>query len=137
MPISKICRRSARQTLGGNLPGWLIRLSSDLIEPILAAQKHRPTNTSVQHAETEVPMHIAATDGVRMRDSSIAVGVKMVKRHHADAFVSPGNTGAVMATSLLTLGRIEGVSRPAITAVFPTSTGIPSSPIIRPLRLKS
>ena len=99
---------------------------SDLIEPILAAQKHRPTNTSVQHAETEVPMHIAATDGVRMRDSSIAVGLKMVKRHHADAFVSPGNTGAVMATSLLTLGRIEGVSRPAITAVFPTSTGSPT-----------
>jgi glycerol-3-phosphate acyltransferase PlsX len=68
-------------------------------------------------------MHISATDGVRMRDSSIAVGLRLVKDKQADAFVSPGNTGAVMATSLLTLGRIEGVNRPAITAVFPTATG--------------
>lgn len=81
---------------------------------------------SVHHAETEVLMHIAATDGVRMRDSSVAVGLKLVKRHQAHAFVSPGNTGAVMATSLLTLGRIRGVSRPAITAVFPTSSGTPT-----------
>ncbi|PWB69371.1 phosphate acyltransferase PlsX [candidate division GN15 bacterium] len=98
----------------------------DQIEPVLSIQKHRPDNLSVQHAETEVPMHIAATDGVRMRDSSVAVGLRLVKRHQANAFVSPGNTGAVMATSLLTLGRIKGVSRPAITAVFPTSSGIPT-----------
>jgi len=98
----------------------------DRIEPVLSAQKQRPQNMSVHHAETEVPMHIAATDGVRMRDSSVAVGLKLVKRHQAHAFVSPGNTGAVMATSLLTLGRIEGVSRPAITAVFPTSSGTPT-----------
>jgi glycerol-3-phosphate acyltransferase PlsX len=99
---------------------------SERINPILKGQKQPVTNISVHHAETEVPMYIAATDGVRMRDSSVAVGLKLVKRHQANAFVSPGNTGAVMATSLLTLGRIEGVSRPAITAVFPTSSGTPT-----------
>lgn len=96
------------------------------IQPVLSAQKQPVANISVHHAESEVPMHIAATDGVKLRDSSVAVGLKLVKRHQANAFVSPGNTGAVMATSLLTLGRIEGVSRPAITAVFPTSSGTPT-----------
>lgn len=97
----------------------------ELIDRVLARIHDKPTNISVHHAESEVTMHMAATDGVKMRDSSISVGLQAHKRHHADAFVSPGNTGAVMATALLTLGRIEGVSRPAITAVFPTSTGRP------------
>ncbi len=96
------------------------------IEICLSNIQELPTNISVQHAEREVPMHMSATDGVRMRDSSIAVGLRLVKKQQADAFVSPGNTGAVMGTSLFTLGRIEGVDRPAITTVFPTSTGRPT-----------
>jgi glycerol-3-phosphate acyltransferase PlsX len=70
-------------------------------------------------------MHVSATDGVKMRDSSIAAGLRLVKTGEADVFVSPGNTGAVMATGLLTLGRLPGVSRPAITSLFPTSGGSP------------
>ncbi len=97
----------------------------DKIQLVLNTTPPAPPTVTVQHAETEVPMHIAATDGVRMRDSSISVGLRLLKDGSADAFVSPGNTGAVMATSLLSLGRIEGVSRPAITAVFPTETGQP------------
>lgn len=95
----------------------------EVLERNLASTPELPSNISTQHAVREVPMHISATDGVRMRDSSIAVGLRLVKNKQAGAFVSPGNTGAVMATSLFTLGRIEGVDRPAITAVFPTSTG--------------
>ncbi|MFH1374121.1 MAG: phosphate acyltransferase PlsX [bacterium] len=96
------------------------------LEATLARIADPPSNISIQHAESEVPMEMSATDGVRMRDSSIAVGLRMVKDRRAAAFVSPGNTGAVMATSLLTLGRIEGVSRPAITSHFPTCTGRPT-----------
>lgn len=95
------------------------------IERILSHRRDLPPNISVQHADAEVPMHMAATDGVKLRDSSISVGLRDVKHGVADAFVSPGNTGAVMATALLTLGRIEGVARPAIAAVFPTSVGRP------------
>ena len=98
----------------------------DMIETNLSQIHNLPSNISVQHANREVPMHMSATDGVRMRDSSIAIGLKMIKNRQAGAFVSPGNTGAVMATSLFTLGRIEGVDRPAIAAVFPTSTGRPT-----------
>lgn len=97
----------------------------DQIQRILSHHKDLPANISVHHAETEVPMRMAATEGVKLRDSSIAVGLRDVKHGLANAFVSPGNTGAVMATALLTLGRIEGVSRPAIAAVFPTSVGRP------------
>ncbi len=99
---------------------------SKLINETLSATEHLPPNVAVEHASDTVPMHVSATDGVRKRDSSISVGLRLLKRNGADAFVSPGNTGAVMATSLLTLGRIEGVSRPAITALFPTSTGKPT-----------
>lgn len=96
------------------------------ITRILSTHRDITGNVSVQHAEREVPMYISATDGVRMRDSSITVGLSLVRDRQADAFVSPGNTGAVMASSLLTLGRLEGVSRPAIAAFFPTSTGRPT-----------
>jgi len=98
----------------------------EVLQRNLAGTPELPSNISIQYAAREVPMHISATDGVRMRDSSIAVGLRLVKNKQACAFVSPGNTGAVMATSLFTLGRIEGVDRPAITSVFPTSTGRPT-----------
>ena len=97
----------------------------DIIRPILDKKSVDLKNISVVHAETEVPMGISATEGIKLRDSSIAVGLKKIRSGEAGAFVSPGNTGAVMATSLLTLGRIKGVSRPAITSLFPTSTGRP------------
>ncbi len=97
----------------------------DVIQQILDNKTADLKNVSIVNAETEVPMGISATEGVRMRDSSIALGLKKLKSLETGAFVSPGNTGAVMATSLLTLGRIKGVSRPAITSLFPTSTGRP------------
>jgi glycerol-3-phosphate acyltransferase PlsX len=93
------------------------------IEEALRERKMLPKNISVQHADEEIRMTDAARDSVRVRNSSMAVGLRLVKSGEADAFVSPGNTGAVMANSLLILGRIEGVLRPAITSMFPTSTG--------------
>ncbi|MFH1687365.1 MAG: phosphate acyltransferase PlsX [bacterium] len=98
----------------------------DRIEAVLNTKEDVPANISIEHAPDVVSMQMSATDGVRARQSSIHIGLKLVKAGQAEAFVSPGNTGAVMATSLLTLGRIEGVSRPAIASAFPTSTGNPT-----------
>jgi glycerol-3-phosphate acyltransferase PlsX len=56
-------------------------------------------------------------------DSSIAVGLSMLKQGKVDGFVSAGNTGAVMAFSLFSLGRIQGIKRPAVGASFPTPGG--------------
>jgi len=53
------------------------------------------------------------------RDSSIVVGARLVKEGRADAFFSAGSTGGAMAASLLTIGRIKGVSRPAIATTLP------------------
>jgi glycerol-3-phosphate acyltransferase PlsX len=58
------------------------------------------------------------------RESSINIGLQLQKDGKADAFISAGNTGAVMAASLLTLGRLKGVSRPAIAALVPTEEGV-------------
>jgi glycerol-3-phosphate acyltransferase PlsX len=56
--------------------------------------------------------------------NSMAIGLDMVKSGEADAFVTAGNTGAAMVTSLFRLGRIRGVDRPALAGPFPTATGI-------------
>lgn len=57
------------------------------------------------------------------KDSSMAVCCKLVATKQADAFVSMGNSGAAMATSLLYFKRIQGVTRPAISVSFPTING--------------
>jgi glycerol-3-phosphate acyltransferase PlsX len=59
-------------------------------------------------------------------NSSIVVGIKLVKSGEAQAFVSAGNTGAVVGASLLTLGRANGVSRPAIGCFLDTLSSIPA-----------
>lgn len=64
-----------------------------------------------------------ATAARQKRDASINVGLREVKEGRADAFVSAGNTGAVMAGSVFVLGRIRGVERPALGTVFPTAGG--------------
>ncbi len=75
---------------------------------------------SVEHASEEIQMEEeAASASRRKRDSSIARGLHLQKEGKASAFVSAGNTGAVVATSLLELGRIPGVRRPAIATVVP------------------
>jgi glycerol-3-phosphate acyltransferase PlsX len=58
------------------------------------------------------------------RDSSMVVGMDLVKRGEADAFVSAGNSGGVMAAALFRLGRIRGIRRPALSTVYPTTPGL-------------
>jgi glycerol-3-phosphate acyltransferase PlsX len=59
----------------------------------------------------------------KKKHSSIRVGLELVKRGEADAFISAGNTGAVMATAMVTLGSLPGVERPAIALIVPTLRG--------------
>jgi glycerol-3-phosphate acyltransferase PlsX len=59
-------------------------------------------------------------------DASIVVGLKLVKSGHASAFVSAGNTGAVFAAALLILGKVDGVSRPAIGCFLDTIASVPA-----------
>ncbi|MBI1938806.1 MAG: phosphate acyltransferase PlsX [Ignavibacteriales bacterium] len=76
---------------------------------------------SIHHASQVIDMYDKPTDAIKTKqDSSLVVGAKLVREKKADAFVSAGNTGAMMAASTLIMGRIEGVSRPTIGASFPT-----------------
>jgi glycerol-3-phosphate acyltransferase PlsX len=64
-----------------------------------------------------------AENARRKAQNSMAVGMQLVKTGNADAFITMGNTGGAMATALFTLGRIRGVKRPALTALFPVKGG--------------
>lgn len=91
------------------------------IESELARHRAHNGELEIIAASEKVEMGESPSEAVKKKDSSIAVAARLVKEGRADAWLSGGNTGAVMASALLTLGRVEGVSRPAIAIVFPTA----------------
>jgi phosphate acyltransferase len=98
-------------------------------EPQLRAELSRYVWASrlpieIVHASEIVTMQDKAVQAVRAkRDSSLRVGVRLVRDGEAAGFVTAGNTGAAMATAKMVLGAIPGVHRPALAAVFPTVLG--------------
>lgn len=96
----------------------------NLINEELKKHKIGLNNISVVNAADVITMHDSPTDSLKTKsDSSISVGINLVKDKKADAFISAGNTGAVMTASILKLGRIKGVGRPTIGSLFPTDKG--------------
>ncbi|MDO8879834.1 MAG: phosphate acyltransferase PlsX [Coriobacteriia bacterium] len=85
-------------------------LASDRLEPVVATEII---------AMDEHPASAVRTK----KDSSIVVGCRLVREGRADAFFSAGSTGACMAAATLVMGRIPGVSRPAIATVIPGAAG--------------
>src|SRR5579884_1752150 len=82
------------------------------------------------HATEVIGMGEKAATAVRSkRDSSMRVGLRLVREGRAAGFVTAGNTGAAMATAKMVLGAIPGVDRPALAAVFPTALGTAASPL--------
>jgi glycerol-3-phosphate acyltransferase PlsX len=83
-----------------------------------------PQNIEIINATEVITMDEHPARAVKQKkDSSISVCAKLVAEGKADAFVSMGNSGAVMASALFHLKRIEGVIRPAIATPFPTIDG--------------
>ena len=70
-------------------------------------------------AMTEPPVQAVR----KWKDSSLVNGLVALKEHTVDAYVSPGNTGAVVAGAIFIVGRIEGIPRPGIAATIPTVSG--------------
>jgi glycerol-3-phosphate acyltransferase PlsX len=78
----------------------------------------------ILHASEVISMEEKAAQAVRAkRDSSLRVGLRLVREGQAVGFVTAGNTGAAMATAKVVLGMLPGVDRPALAAVFPTALG--------------
>lgn len=96
----------------------------EIIRNELLKHKVNLKNIEVVNANEAVTMEDSPTDSLKTKpDSSLSVGINLMKTGKADAFVSAGNTGAVMTASILKLGRIEGVGRPTIGSLFPTDLG--------------
>jgi glycerol-3-phosphate acyltransferase PlsX len=78
----------------------------------------------IVHASEVISMEDKAVAAVRAkRDSTMRVGLRLVRDGLAAGFVTAGNTGAAMATAKMVLGALQGVDRPALAAVFPTAPG--------------
>ena len=89
------------------------------------AGEHLPIE--IIHAAEWISMDEKAAAAVRSkRESSMRVGLKLVREGQAAGFFTAGNTGAAMATAKMVLGMLSGVDRPALAATLPTTNGNPS-----------
>jgi len=96
----------------------------EIIKSLLKKAKYTGDNISIHPAADVIGMdESAATSVRRKRQSSIVVGVNLVKEGKGQAFFSAGNTGAVVCAGTLGLGLLPGVERPGIAIITPTLKG--------------
>ena len=94
----------------------------DDVAACLARAGLKPDGITVVPASEVIEMDEHPAQAARhKKDSSIVVGLRMVKQREADAFVSAGNTGAIMAAAIMYLGRVRGIERPSLVALMPLS----------------
>ena len=97
----------------------------DVVKKELAGYTYREEQVEVVNAteviETAEPPVMAIR---KKKDSSIVVGLQLVKKGAADAFVSAGSSGAILVGGQLIAGRIKGVERPPLAPLIPTATGV-------------
>jgi glycerol-3-phosphate acyltransferase PlsX len=92
----------------------------DVIAAELAKQGLAAGQFDIAHANDVIGMDEHPAKAFMLKqNSSIAVGLTLVKEGNLDAFISAGNTGAMLVASVLTLGNIEGVQRPLLGALYP------------------
>lgn len=97
----------------------------DVINDELLKHEYDQQRILVQHAPEVISMDESPAQAVKTKQkSSIVIGVGMHKAGKCNAFVSAGNTGALLAASTFLLGKLKGVSRPTIAAAYPTIKGI-------------
>lgn len=116
--------RAAREALGEGDEELEILLvgDPDVLREETEAAGGRPDRLTVVPARETVGDDEPPARAVRRKtDSSISVGLRLQRDGEADAFISAGPTGAVMAASVLVLGSLPGVDRPAVGAVVPTA----------------
>src|SRR5436305_1076837 len=106
----------------------LVGREAEIREELKREIEKHPTvrNLAIEviHASEVIGMDEKAATAVRSkRDSSMRVGLRLVREGKAAGFITAGNTGAAMATAKMVLGALPGVDRPALAAVFPTAEG--------------
>lgn len=108
--------RAAEQGAGAILVGDEAQIRDEL-----SRCKTEGLDIHVVHASQVVGMDEKPSDALRRKkDSSIQVACRLVKEGQADGVVSAGNSGAVVACGMFTVGRIAGIDRPALAGIMPT-----------------
>jgi glycerol-3-phosphate acyltransferase PlsX len=115
--------REARGRFSVILVGQRERIRAELAKNReLAEDEEVQKYLSIEQADEVIEMHDSPTAALKSkRHSSIGVGLRLQHEKRAHAFVSAGNTGAVMSASTLILGRLKHVGRPTIGALIPTA----------------
>lgn len=91
----------------------------NLLKPLIPT--YLSERIEIVHTTDVISMSDSATDALKRKDSTIFKAIELVKNNEADAVVSAGHSGASMSLATLRIGRIKGVSRPAIATLMPTS----------------
>ena len=92
------------------------------IKEELANCKYDASRLEIIHTTESIGMEEIPTKAVKTKkDSSLVVAFRKLKEGYADGLVSSGSTGAVLTAGVLLLGRLKGVSRPALCPIIPTS----------------
>lgn len=103
----------------------------DEINAELAKYNYDESKIQVVHTSEVIENEDSPVKAIRRKtDSSMVKGLTMLKDGEGDLFISAGNTGAYMAGSLLILGRIPGIDRPAIASIYPIAGGVLPSIIV-------
>jgi glycerol-3-phosphate acyltransferase PlsX len=84
---------------------------------------HLPSYLTLHIVKDYLPMDIKPTEALRRKESSMYIGAQMLRDKKVDAFVSAGNTGALLACATLVVGRMEGIDRPALAVPIPSVNG--------------
>jgi phosphate acyltransferase len=123
-PVSEVQGAVSALRAGGNRFHVVLVGNEEAIRAELAKTDSSGLSLSIVPASDVITMHDSPVAALKQKpNSSLVVGMTLHKEGKADAFVSAGNTGAVTAASTLILGRVQGVSRPTIGAVFPSQNG--------------
>jgi glycerol-3-phosphate acyltransferase PlsX len=94
------------------------------LKPLLKEYSINPKNTTVIHASEVIEMQEHPTKALKEKQqSSISIGFHLLAASRIDAFISAGNTGAMMVGALYSIKAITGISRPAIGAYIPGDNG--------------
>lgn len=97
----------------------------DVIQKELANYQYNKEQIEVVNATEVIETAEPPVNAIRRKkDSSIVVGMKMVKEGRADAFVSAGSSGAILVGGQVLVGRIKGVERPPLAPLIPTEKGV-------------
>ena len=90
------------------------------IQDVISSENLQFNDENIIHTDEVIEMGDSPSTSLKAKqNSSIVVGAKLVNEKKAHAFLSAGNTGAMVMSSVLNTGRIKGVSRPTLTAPFP------------------